>query len=267
MIYMTDEYRARAALFSWPLTHSRILWDNRLADAAFAATNEREGFEAERAQTPDTVSWWWPEAAGTLTATLLAPAEIDGIGIAAHTIGSSGATITVSGLIDGDWVQLHDPISPTDDEPLMIAFRSADVAAVRVALSASARVGVLYAGAMLAVAHQPTVDAPPLSLIRSTTYETNRSQTGQFMGRSEVRSSRPVSVTWPFLRRSWYREHFEPFARAARKAPFFVAIRPGYYPDDVGYVLTSEDMNPIPAGRPHDLSVTLNGEAHVGPEK
>lgn len=266
MIYMTDEYAADAAVFGYPTTHSRILWDNVLSAATFTATSEKEGFEAERAQTPDTVSWWWPAAAGTLTATLPSPAEIDGIAIAAHTIGSSGVTVTVSGQIDGDWVQLHDPISPDDDEPIMVAFRLAEVDAVRVALSAPARIGVFYAGAMLTVAHQPTLDAPPLSLIRSTTYETNRSQTGQFMGRSEVRSSRPISVTWPFLRRSWYRDHFEPFARAARKAPFFVAIRPGYYPDDVGYVLTSEDMNPTPAGRPHDLSVTLRGEAHVGPE-
>lgn len=266
MIYMTDEYAADAAVFGYPTTHSRILWDNVLSAATFAATSEKEGFEAERAQTPDTVSWWWPAAAGTLTATLPSPAEIDGIAIAAHTCGSSGVTVTVSGLIDGDWVQLHDPISPDDDEPIMVAFRLAEVDAVRVALSAPARIGVFHAGAMLEMPQPAYNSLPPLALIRSTTYETNKSQTGQFMGRSVASSSRPFEASWSHLTEAWVRDEFLPFALAARNAPFFIALRPAGYPTDVGYVLTSDDTAPSRMGIRDYLQLSLKGEAHVGPE-
>lgn len=262
MIHLTDGYEAAAAM---PLTHSRILWDNLLVTATFSATSEREGFEADRAQTPDTVSWWWPEVAGSLTATLAAAAGIDGIAIAAHSIGSSGATVTISGHVDGDWVQLHDPISPADDEPIMVAFEAAEVEAVRIALSAPARVGVLYAGAMLEMPQPAYNSLPPLALIRSTTYETNKSQTGQFMGRSISSSSRPFEASWSHLTEAWVRGVFLPFALAARKTPFFIALRPAGYPTDVGYVLTSDDTAPARIGVRDFLQVALKGEAHVGP--
>lgn len=263
MIYATERYVVAAA---WPLTHSRILWDNVLAEATFSATSEQEGFEAERAQAPDTVSWWWPVVAGSLDATLPAAAEIDGIGIAAHTIGSIGATVTLSGYVDGDWVQLHDPITPPDDEPIIVAFEMAEVEAVRLTLSAPARIGVLYAGAMLEMPQPAYNSLPPLALIRSTTYETNKSQTGQFMGRSVASSSRPFEATWSHLPETWVRCQFQPFALAARTAPFFVALRPAGYPTDVGYVLTADDPAPSRMGIVDLLQVSIKGEAHVGPD-
>ncbi|VDC31428.1 hypothetical protein [Pseudogemmobacter humi] len=264
MIWMTEGYQAKAAVFSQPLTHARILWDNVLAGAVFSATSEREGFEAARAQSADTVSWWWPAVAGTLTATFAA-VDIDGIGIAAHTLGSAGVTVTAEARIGGVWTALHDPISPKDDAPIMIAFEKVTADAVRIFLSSPARVGVLCAGAMLEMPRPGYTQLPPLALMRATTYETNKSQTGQFMGRSIVSTSRPFQATWDHLPEDWMRNSFDRFARAAREVPFFVALRPARFPSDVGYVLTSQDVIPERMGMVDLMSVTIVGEAHAEP--
>lgn len=262
MIYMTDQFRSDERVFRRPLTLSRILWDNLLLSGSFTATSEDEGFEAERAQSMDTVSWWRPAAGATLTATFTA-ADIDCVAIAAHTIGSEGVTATVQVYTGGSWVNAHDPISPETDAAIMVAFRPVTATGVRVTLSGQAIIGVLAAGKMLVTECQPTTDVLPLSLIRATEYQTNRSVTGQFMGRSMTATTRPFSVSWPFLRRSWYEANFLPFALAARENPFFLAIRPGHDASDVAYALTSDDVNPTRNGL--YLAATLNGEAHVGP--
>ena len=266
MIYMTDEYQATETLFGWPMTHTRILWANVLADAVFTAGAVREGFEAVRARSADTVSWWWPTAAATLTATLPAAREIDCIAVAAHTLGSTGARLTASVRVGGTWRVVHADIAPADDEPIMLAFELVAVDAIRLAVTGPAMMGVIYAGKMLVMPQPAYNSLPPLALIRSTSYETNKSVTGQFMGRSVESTSRPFEVNWSHLKEAWVREHFAPFILAAREAPFFIALRPGRYPTDVGYALTSGDIVPERMGIKDYMQVQINAEAHAGPQ-
>ncbi len=265
MIYMTDEYQADETVLGWPLTHSRILWDNLLEDAAFSAGAVREGFEAPRAQSPDTVSWWWPTAAGVLTGVMPAAREIDCCAIAAHTIGSAGVSVTISARVAGIW-RVVQQASPLDDEPMMLAFRAVTADAMRVAITGPAMVGVIYAGKLMVMPQPAYTALPPLALIRSTSYQTSKSVTGQFMGRSVESTSRPFEVNWSHLKEAWVREHFVPFILAAREAPFFIALRPGRYPTDVGYALTSGDIVPERMGVKDYMQVQINAEAHAGPE-
>src|SRR5690606_28537086 len=127
-----------AALFDWPLTHSRILWDNALAAATFSAGSVREGFEAVRARSSDTVTWWWPTAAATLTAAMPVARKINCISIAAHTIGSTGRSLSVAARVGGVWKVMHPDILPTDDEPIMVAFETVEADAIRVTVSGPA---------------------------------------------------------------------------------------------------------------------------------
>ena len=143
MIYWSGAYGATAELSATDMRHARILWDNQLADATFASADERDGFEAVNARATDTASWWWPEAGATLTMTLAAAAYIDCIGIAAHTIGGAGATITAQVQVAGSWQTVYPAITPADDEAVMILFQEVLATAVRITLSASARVGVV----------------------------------------------------------------------------------------------------------------------------
>jgi hypothetical protein len=264
MIYMTDEYQADAVVFGRPLTHSRILWNNLLLSGSFSATSEVEGFEAERAQSMDTVSWWQPTAGGTLTATFAA-AEVDCVAIAAHTIGSEGVTATVQVFAGGVWQNAHDPISPDTDAALMVAFRAVTATGVRVTLSGQALIGVLSAGKMLAMQQAAYTEIPALEMVRATSFDTNRSVTGQIMGRSIAATSRPFQATWAHIKEDWARAELLPFILSARENPFFAALSPQGYPDDVGYVLTSRDIIPERMGVRNMLRVQVQGEAHVGP--
>lgn len=290
MIYWTDSYEVATA---YPMSHARILWDNRLADATFAADSEAEGFEAINARAADTASWWMPDSAGggVLTMTFAAETTIDCIGIAAHSLGSDGATISVEVEVGGSWIAYPNAfsgvltigdaividgsgaayviyegqtISPPDDEALMILFAPVAATAVRITLSASARIGVVYAGTALVMPQMVYGEATPLNVTLATEYQTNQSQTGQFLGRSIVANSRPVSVTWTHLREAWVRETLLPFILAARRGPFFAALRPQTQPEDVGYVWTGSDIRPERMKLRDFMQVQISGTAHMG---
>jgi len=265
MIYVASQYAADAALYGYNMKHARILWDNKLAGATFTADSEREGFDAVRAQSPDTVSWWWPETAGALTMTLAAETTLDCLCIAAHSIGTEGVGVLVEGLVDAVWTTLHATIEPADDEAIMVLFRSVAVTALRITLDASARVGVVYAGPALTMPQMVYSGAPVLRLTYATEFDTNRSQTGQFMGRSIVASSRPIRVAWRHLREAWARSHLKGFIMAAKTSPFFLGIRPQGYAEDVGYVLASGDIIPQRMGIRDYVEIEVSGEAHVEP--
>ena len=266
MIYRTDGYMIDA-LNRGQQNNAVILWDNKLATAVFTGTGEREGFEATNAQAIDTASWWWPLGGNTLTMTFAAPTEINAVGIAAHTLGSDGVPMRLEALIDDVWTVLYPQFTPADDEAIMIMFRSVTVPAIRIRLiSAAARIGVVYAGLEMVMPQRVYASAPPLNLVLSTSFETNKSQTGQFVGRSIIANARPFDTTWTHLTETWVRSDFLPFILAARRDPFFVALRPDRYPDDVGYVWTARDIVPQRMGIKNFLQVQVAGEAHAGPE-
>lgn len=265
MIYRTTEY-ALDALNLARQNNAVILWDNALAGATFTATSEREGFEAINAQATDTASWWWPAIAGTITMTLAGDTEIDGVGIAAHTLGTDGAGATVQGLISGVWTTLHPEIEPADNEAIMVMFRRVTVTAVRITLDAPARIGVVYAGPELVMPQRVYASGTPLNLVLSTSYETNKSQTGQFLGRSIIANARPFNPTWTHLTEAWVRSDFLPFILAARLDPFFAALRPDATPEDVGYIWTASDIVPQRMGVKNYMQVQISGEAHAGPD-
>lgn len=265
MIYMTPEYMLDASS-DRPIKRARILWDNVLAGATFTATSARDGFAASNARARDTASWWWPVGAGTITMTLPAAAAIDCVGIAAHTLGTDNAGATVQGLIGGVWTTLHPEIEPDDNEAIMVMFRRVTVTAVRITLDASARIGVVYAGPELVMPQMVYSAAPALNLTLATSYETNKSQTGQFLGRSIIANARPFNPTWTHLAEPWVRSDFLPFILAARRDPFFCALRPYGCPEDVGYVWTASDIVPQRMGLKNYMQVQISGEAHAGPE-
>lgn len=265
MIYMTNGYISSEEAAGRPVTRARILWDNVLADAAFSSPSAREGFDAVNARATDTASWWWPEAGATLTMTLAAAAYIDCVAIASHTIGSAGATATVQALVAGAWQTVHPAIAPADDDVVMVLFPGVTATAVRITLSASARIGVVYAGPAMAMPQMVYASAPALALTFDTDYATNKSQTGQYLGRSVMASTRVFSATWTHLAEPWVRSDLLPFIKAARRDPFFVALRPWGYPEDVGYVWTSGDIVPQRMGVKNYMQAQVSGQAHVPP--
>ena len=89
----------------------------------------------------------------------------------------------------------------------------------------------------------------PATLSRVTSVRPSLSETGQWLGATEVRSGYRSSYTWKHLTPSWYREHFDPFvANNPRANPFFIAWRPDRYPDEVVYAWATNDIQPTNMG-------------------
>lgn len=266
MIYMSADFIAAAGVTRQPLDHSRILWRNLASSAEFTATSSAEGFEAVRARTDDTYSWWMPTAPGALEIDFGAAVTVDCIALAGHTLGTEGATLTVEGWDGADWVEVIDPISPEDDEAIMIAIDGYTGTAIRLSLDVVARIATVQAGQMLEMQRPEYSNVPALMLVLSTEYATNRSVRGTPLGRSIQSSSRPIQPRWRNLEEDWVRENFAPFAKAARVSPFFLALRPGSQPEDVGYVWTSADINPERMGVRTLMQVQIACEALAGPD-
>lgn len=174
---------------------------------------------------------------------------IDYIGFANHNLGSAGIAYQVQGSNDGSaWTDIGDPIIPDSDSPHVQIFPLTVFTLYRIKLTPSGaiapRIAVIYLGKMLALQRRTYVGHTPITMGRDTTFTTNRSENGQFLGRTIRRESLASAVSLQNLTPEWYRSYFDAFAEASRLRPFFWAWRPVDYPLEVGYVWTTDDITP-----------------------
>lgn len=98
----------------------------------------------------------------------------------------------------------------------------------------------------------------PITLNRATVYKNNRSEKGQYIGRTKQRQGFSGAWSWQNLTAAWYRENFDLFVEAARDDMFFIAWRPESYSDEVGYCQTSSDISPQNQGVRDLMSVSMS---------
>jgi hypothetical protein len=252
-----------------PLTHARILYASLPGVAA--STGEADGFPATSADNPLTYSGYVPDALpATWTKTLdgASPwASVDCVGIAAHTLGTSGVSVTVE-YTDGGSPEVWTPIMthiPADDSPIMLLFDPVSAAAVRLVFESFTSpettpfVGVIYIGEALAMQRALYGGHSPIDLARITVIRPNKSERGQWLGRSIIRSGSAGAWSWRHLKADWYRTYFDPFVESARTQPFFIAWRPETYPV-AAYCWTEGDITPSNMGVKDFMQVTLEAE-------
>jgi hypothetical protein len=87
----------------------------------------------------------------------------------------------------------------------------------------------------------------------------NKSERGQWLGRSIIRGGSAGSWSWRHLKADWYRTYFDPFVESARTQPFFIAWRPETYPV-AAYCWTEGDITPSNMGVKDFMQVTLEAE-------
>lgn len=227
-----------------PLSHARILYDNKLNATTTAA--------AEPALTPNT---WerWTDAGGTDSVRFQTSSAttVDAIGIGAHNLGTAGTEIQVetATTLGGPWTE-QGYATPTDNEPLLFLFDPVeDVVDVRISITGGSdrEIGVIYAGRALQM-YQPIYGGHgPIDLSASTEYQSNMSESGQFLGRNIVRKGTEANYSFKNLDPEWVREKLKPFIDSARTAPFFIKWRPDRY-DDIALCYTTDDIRPTNMG-------------------
>lgn len=218
------------------IDNPRICFDRHTATAT--ATSTASGSSA--AWLVDGETWTVWEGGGTSqTVTLTFASAVTGYAaLAAHNLGSTGATVTCqAGLTTVG------SISPDDDGAIVFLFGNTTVTSVTFTISggsAAPQIAVAQAGEVLEFPRLSTFVGLPISESQQVRYRHQQSIRGDVLGRAvegadlrfdlqidylpETFRTAAGDITW-----SGFKTHLE------ATGPFFVMSKPSSYPDDVAY--------------------------------
>jgi len=252
-----------------PLNKPRIGWQTWTRDdtgIAVSSTSEATDYDDDNVLTENTYEFWQPTALpATLTFTLSGGKKVDYMGIAAHTLGSSGCSIIAEYYDGSSWEELFSQ-APGDNEPIMALFSEVTASQFRIRIvsgSSNPLIGVVYFGQVLESQRGIYVGHSPITLSKKSIVRPNKSESGNWLGRSVIRQGAANNIEIDNLTASWVRESLKPFIDSAINYPFFFAWNPSEYPKEIGYCWTNGDIIPQNTG-PRDLmSVSFNVEAYI----
>lgn len=230
-----------------PLTHARIAharnWET-------GGTPSASGTDADYfLDGPDnslTYEKWKPNVLPAhWTYTFASSATYDYCVIGAHTMGTNGNSLELKTFDGGAWTTFVSPVAIPDDSPIMVIFSPQTDTGARIRISGGTEpeIGVVKFGQALQMERPLYGGHSPLDLARQTTMRSNKSSTGEFLGRTKLRTMFSTSFDWQNLTASWVRTNWRPFQLALEEEPFFIAWRPITF-SEVG--LCYVDEMPIP---------------------
>lgn len=269
------------------LKHCRLLYDSITRGASITVSTAATNFPGASLANGLTYELWkataLPATAAVVNTNSL---PINACGIAAHTLGTDDATVTVQ-RSDDDGTTWHDvaDATPETDEPILFLFATYNDGDWRIRVTGSTvpTIGVWYLGEALPVMRKFFSGHQPINLARKTTVRPQMSEGGHFIGRSKIRQGNVSQIALSNLKHGWYRRRFDDFVESAILRAFFVAWRPtpltsesllldfanqdygsthaedGETPD-VGYVWTRDDIRPSFSGTLDWLEVSFNIE-------
>jgi hypothetical protein len=225
-----------------PLTHARMLHArNWFAGGTVAASDTAAEFFAAGPLNSMTYERWQPATLGATWTYDHGSAVLgDAACIAAHSIGTSGATLEVLTSTDGTtFTSRIGPIIPADDEAIWCVLPPVTARYWRIALTGLVRptIGAIRFGRALQFPQPMFAGHTRVRFARQTQLRTNTSESGEFLGRSVQRVSRPTSYQWQHLPRAWVEANWPALQRAVEAQPFWLTWRPDDY-GDVGYFVT-----------------------------
>lgn len=235
------------------LRKPRIGYDNLLFGrplSSFTATSSAPGYPPDAVARPDTAERWRGQSSSdTLTIDLGATRSFNYVGIAAHTLGSEGAELTVQG----------EKVIPADDTPILLLMENRSDYQINLQISyGPASIGVVYVGQVLEVMRPVYGGHTPGTLSRDTKLNRSLSRGGQFLGQQIRRRGVSTELSLSNLSPEWYRDTFDPFVKHARRFPFFLAWRPTRFPDEVIYGWAPEDIQPSNSGTRDLMEVSFS---------
>lgn len=243
-----------------PLSHSRIGHKTFTRTGTATASSSATNFPASAALNPLTYEYWRPTAMpATWTLDAGSSVSVNYIGIAAHTLKTGNCTVTIQGSTNNStWVTI-DSLTPADNSPIMFLFAPVTYRYFRLSITGSIpSIGVVYVGTTLDMLRPCYGGITPISLSNDNVIRPNRSEGGQWLGRTVIRSGSSMKVAYTNLNNAWVRSSFKAFMDDAVLYPFFFAWRPNNYPNDIGYVWTADDIKPSNMGRNSLMQVSFD---------
>ena len=243
-----------------------VLWYNVLLDGTVTASTEATDAEVENLLTDSTFDYWRPTTtSGTISLSLGSSKTISAVGIAAHDLGTRGATVTVKAGIT-----TLATVVPTDDSTIIILVASTAGTAFSVEITgatAAPSIGNLFMGVPLVFESGIVPSYTPLWMAEEIELLQNQSLGGQFFQNRVVRKSANTSVNLNILDRAFiegapfqsFREHYN------TGKSFFFAAGPSVFEKDGSYCRRAGDtLKPTFANTGIFYQVGMQLEAYVG---
>lgn len=222
----------------------RIGYRNLLGAAS--ATYDQPDYPASNLLNPSTGEYWLStNGADTQYVELQAASGlVDYFGVAGHNL--AGASVQVQSRIStgASWSNVAPPAMVPDNHPLMWLFQPvANHPHWRLVINPLSgtppRIAVIYLGPVLTLQRRVYVGHRPAPYAIDSEVVSGMSESGQFLGRVVRRETIESSITQNNVSPEFYRQRIAPFARAAVTRPFFVAWRPGEYPEEIAFAWTT----------------------------
>jgi hypothetical protein len=259
------------------LEYPRIGYENKCRQTNCTITTSTAETDAEGASVINglTYDFWQPTTVpGIVAFTFTEAVTADYCGIAGHTLTETGNQVELQywdGLSPGSWVSLGSvsPGSETGNKTIMFLFDSVSSAIWRLIVSggtgATAPVlGAVSIGEALVLERKIYGGHTPITLSKNTTILPQKSEGGQFLGRSIIREGASTSIALDNLTAAWVRSDFYPFMESARTYPFFFAWRPtATYSDEVAYCWIDKDIKVSNTGKANLMKTSFTVDAIV----
>ena len=230
----------------YPLSHARILYDN-LFNNGIVSLPAAQGI----ANSNTYERWRLTGSNQNIIVSANSNQTINAICLGAHNLGAVNGTVTIATSASTSAAFINRAtITPATNNAIMVLLTS-NLVVRRIRLtvnSASAEIGILYAGLALVMPRPIFGGHAPITLQNKVNYINSSSENGQWLGRTINRRGYATSYKWSFITDEWYRLNFSPFVESTNLYPFFIAWRPDLYPDEVAYAWRSEDVTPSNRG-------------------
>lgn len=221
-----------------------LLFNNAFTQESITVSTAQPGFPIANALSGLTFDFWRPVTAAPaiIVANTPTPATCDCLGIAAHSLGSAGATITVQELNGGVWstVASHEP---TDDSVIMLNFPSATPEDWRVLITASTipSIGILILGKRLVLRAGILPGYTPMQWGQRIDALGGKLMGGQHGRKRIIRMGGEARIPLSNIERFWFEENMPDFIEHYDEFNgFFYAGHPDMRPDDLAYCWRAE---------------------------
>lgn len=237
--------------FTYELNHPRVCYQRRGAANATGST-EASGYAAINAGDVRVDSAWRPTSLPANWSVIFnSPRTVGYVGIAAHDLGTQNADISIQTTSDAgstwDTVAGLGNLAPSDDSAILCLIEPSTFDGYRVLINSAdsePTIASIGAGSVLEWPRKSVWTGTPITEGDRITFANNLTATGVWVGRTRVSDGLEFQVEINNLSEAFRSGDFKAFKDYANgeDAAFFIAPRPGDYPDEVAYAWSSETV-------------------------
>jgi len=273
-LVVTGSLALGTAAATLSLEFPRIGYENRCRESicTVSTTNAETDAEGESVLNGLTYDFWQPTTTTSIIAFTFSEAiDADYCGIAGHTLTETGSQIELEywdASSPAAWVSLGSvlPGDENGNKTIMFLFDEVSSSIFRLTVSGGSTapvIGAISIGLALKMERKLYGGHTPVTLSKKTVIKPQKSEGGQFLGRSIIREGAGTSIAFKNLTPAFVRASYYPFMESARSYPFFFAWRAGDYPEEIGYCWTSKDISASNSGQAGLMDSSFSVDAIV----